>query len=294
VAGNLLHSQVSEDKLIRLMFGKELENPFVKRTRKTGKAMEPVLELKEIESRADGVSIALKGIDLEIRPGEIVGVAGVSGNGQKELGDLILGMSQPFHGSKFLFGEEATRWSIRKVRRGGVAFIPESPLEMAVTGWLPIIHNLALTRPWRYTRSAGFRVNWQKVAADARVSFGQLGFDIPNLYSPAGSLSGGNLQRMTIARELVEEPRLIIASYLTRGLDVQSTLAAQKALMDARDRGCAILLVSEDLEELIQLSDRLIVMLDGRIVSTLKPGQTSPIEIGHLMTGSKAKHASKH
>lgn len=220
-------------------------------------------------------------------------MAGVSGNGQKELSDLILGMSQPSRGSKYLFGEEAARWSIRKVRRSGVAFIPEAPLQMAVTGWLPIIHNMAITRPWRYSLSAGFRVNWQKVAADARASFGRLGFDIPNLYTPAMALSGGNLQRMTIARELVEQPRLIIASYLTRGLDVQSTLAAQKALMDARERGCAILLVSEDLEELLQLSDRLIVLLGGRIVSTLKPGQTSPIEIGHLMTGSKVKHASK-
>jgi ABC-type uncharacterized transport system ATPase subunit len=293
VAGTLMHAQASEDELIHLMFGKELDSLIAKKTVKTKAASSPVLELKEIETRPDSASTGLKGIDLDIHPGEIVGVAGVSGNGQKELCDLILGMSKPSRGSITLFGEEAARWSIRRVRRSGVAFIPESPLQMAVTGWLPIILNMALTRPWRYSRSGGFRVDWQKVAADARASFGRLGFEIPNLYLPAMALSGGNLQRMTIARELVEQPRLIIASYLTRGLDVQSTLAAQKALLDAREKGCGILLVSEDLEELFQISDRLIVMLGGRIVKTTKPGKTSPIEIGHLMTGSKVQHASK-
>jgi ABC-type uncharacterized transport system ATPase subunit len=294
VAGTLLDTQISENKLIHLMFGKSLETCFGKRVGNVKTAGEPLLELKEIDTLSEPAAIALKGVNLEIRPGEIVGVAGVSGNGQKELGDLILGMSRVSRGGKYLFGKDAGRWSIRKVRRSGVAFIPESPLQMAVTGWLPIIQNMAVTRPWRYSRSAGFRVNWKKVAADARESFGRLGFDFPNLYSPAMALSGGNLQRMTIARELVEQPRLIIASYLTRGLDVQSTLAAQKALLDARAQGCGILLISEDLEELFELSDRLIVLLGGRIVSTTEPRKSSIFEIGHLMTGSKEKYATKN
>jgi ABC-type uncharacterized transport system ATPase subunit len=293
VAGSLQHDQLTEKKLIQLMFGKALDTSIGGQVKMIRSRKEAVLELREISTKTDGSLMGLKDVNLIIKPGEIVGVAGVSGNGQKELGDVILGMSRPAHGSKFLYGKEITRWTIRQVRDSGVAFIPEDPLHMAITGWLPVMHNMALTRPNRYSRWVGFGINWRKVVEDARSSFSRLKFEVPNLYAPAMSLSGGNLQRMTIARELITKPRLIVASYLTRGLDVQSTLAAQKALNDARADGCGVLLISEDLEELFQLSDRLIVLLGGRIVCTVDPRKTNPIEIGHLMTGSKVKNASK-
>jgi simple sugar transport system ATP-binding protein len=116
-----------------------------------------------------------------------------------------------------------------------------------------------------------------------------LEFTFP-LYVPARSLSGGNLQRMVIVREIAQEPRLIIASYLTRGLDVQSTIAARQALVRARDNGAGILLISEDLEELFTLSDRLIVLFEGRIVGSFNPGDKSVYEVGHLMTGSEVAY----
>ena len=178
------------------------------------------------------------------------------------------------------------------MRKNGVGYIPENPLQMAVTGWLPVVHNMALTRTWLYARWLGFRMDFNKMLADARRAFERLGFEIPLLFVPAMSLSGGTLQRMTIARELAYEPKLIIASYLTRGLDVQSTLAAQKALLDARAAGAGILLISEDLEELFSLSDVLVVFYGGRIVGRFKPEDTNPIEIGHLMTGSKVANGT--
>ena len=219
-------------------------------------------------------------------------MAGVSGNGQKELGEVVLGMERCAHGEKRLFGQDATLWAVGKVRKNGVAYIPENPLQMAVTGWLPVVHNMALTRTWLYARWLGFRMDFNKMLVDARRAFERLGFEIPLLFVPAMSLSGGTLQRMTIARELAYEPKLIIASYLTRGLDVQSTLAAQKALLDARSAGAGILLISEDLEELFSLSDQLIVFYAGRIVGRFKPEDTNPIEIGHLMTGSKVANVT--
>lgn len=158
---------------------------------------------------------------------------------------------------------------------------------MAVTGWLPVIHNMAITRTWLYARWGGLRLDWKKAIKDALDSFNRFGFQIPSLYTPTMALSGGNLQRMVIAREMAYHPKLIIASYLTRGLDVQSTLAAHQSLMDAREKGSGILLISEDLEELFSLSDRLIVVLGGRIVGTLQPEKTDPYQVGHLMTGSK-------
>lgn len=291
VSGTLLRTQLSKEKLIRLMFAKSLGSSR-QIAKKTPSSISPLLQLREIEIDGTDSGVSLKGINLEIYPGEIVGVAGVSGNGQKELGDVILGMERYAHGKKLLFGKDATRWSISKVRRSGVAFIPEYPLQMAVIGWLPVLHNMALTRTWLYSQWGGLRVDWKKMIHDTKSAFTRLGFEIPQLYVTVMSLSGGNLQRMTIARELLYNPRLIIASYLTRGLDVQSTLAAQQALRDARDEGGGILLISEDLEELFLLSDRLIVLMEGCIVGTFTPQQTNPIEIGHLMTGSKVPHGS--
>ena len=292
VSGTLIRSELSEEKLIQLMFAKKLTSPPRQQLIEPASERFPVLEMRSIETHGEGSSINLKGINLDIFPGEIVGVAGVSGNGQKELGEVVLGMERCAHGEKLLFGKDATHWSIGKVRKNRVAYIPENPLQMAVTGWLPVVQNMALTRTWLYARWWGFRLDLNKMLNDARRAFERLGFEVPLLFVPAMSLSGGTLQRMTIARELSFDPRLVIASYLTRGLDVQSTLAAHKALLDTREAGAGILLISEDLEELFSLSDRLIVCFEGQIVGRFKPEETNPIEVGHLMTGSKVAYGS--
>ena len=144
-----------------------------------------------------------------------------------------------------------------------------------------------MTRTASYARRGGLSMDWQAVEADADRSWQRLGFRVSS-YLPARSLSGGNLQRMVIARELLHDPRLIIASYLTRGLDVQSAQAARDALLQARDRGAGVLLISEDLEELFEYSDRLVVMYEGRIVGEFLPADTDIYEVGRLMTGSEA------
>jgi len=148
---------------------------------------------------------------------------------------------------------------------------------------------MALTRTWRYARAGGLSMDWKAVKEDSERTMHALEFSFP-LYVPARSLSGGNLQRMVIVREMTQEPRLIIASYLTRGLDVQSTIAARQALLLARDKGAGILLISEDLEELFTLSDRLIVLYAGALVGTFRPEDTNVFEVGHLMTGSEVQH----
>ncbi len=285
VSGKLPRSQITKEKLIQLMFAKSL-SAHIKEARANQSSDSPVLQMSTVETKGETAGVRLQGIGLKVHPGEIVGIAGVSGNGQKELVDVILGMEQCASGDKFLFGQNATNWSISDVRKSGVAFIPENPLHMAIAGWLPVLENMAITRMWLYSIWGGVRINWKKVTDDAKRAFTELGFEIPQLSTPAKSLSGGNLQRMTIARELLLNPKLIIASYLTRGLDVQSTLAAHQALRDARDSGSGVLLISEDLEELFLLSDRLIVVFEGKIVGQFTPEETNIIEIGHLMTGS--------
>jgi simple sugar transport system ATP-binding protein len=289
LAGTLLRSEASEDKLVGLMFEKKLATLQVNRRRAISAPGIPLLELRGAGTHAEGLTPSLKDIDLKVHPGEIVGVAGVSGNGQKELGDLALGMLKCVRGRKYLFGKDCTRQSILQVRRNGVGFIPENPLTMAIAPFMTVLQNLALTRTWRYARAGGLSMDWPAVKADAERTMQRLEFSFP-LYVPARSLSGGNLQRMVIVREMTQEPRLIIASYLTRGLDVQSTIAARQALIQARDNGAGILLISEDLEELFSLSDRLIVLYAGSIVGSFKPEDTNVFEVGHLMTGPEGQN----
>jgi ABC-type uncharacterized transport system ATPase subunit len=289
LAGTLLRSEASEDKLVALMFEKKLATLQVNRRRAISEPEIPLLELRGAGTLAEGSQTSLKAIELKVHPGEIVGIAGVSGNGQKELGDLALGMIKCIRGRKFLFGRDCTNQSIQQVRRSGVGFIPENPLTMAIAPFMTVLQNMALTRTWRYVRAGGLSIDWPAVKADAERTMERLEFSFP-LYIPARSLSGGNLQRMVIVREMTQEPRLIIASYLTRGLDVQSTIAARQALVQARDNGAGILLISEDLEELFTLCDRLIVLYGGTIVGSFTPENTNVFEVGHLMTGSEVQH----
>ena len=168
----------------------------------------------------------------------------------------------------------------------GVGFIPESPLTMAIAPWMTVPENVALTQTRRYARWGGLLMDWQAVRQDLEEGMRKLGFSF-SLYVPARSLSGGNLQRMVIVREMMHSPRLIVASYLTRGLDVQSTTAARQSLIQARDGGAGVLLISEDLEELFLLSDRLVVLYCGRIVGSFRPGDTTMYGVGRLMTGAE-------
>jgi simple sugar transport system ATP-binding protein len=146
---------------------------------------------------------------------------------------------------------------------------------------------MAVSQTWRYARRGGLSLDWQAVESDTERAWQRLGFRLAS-FLPARSLSGGNLQRMVIARELSHDPRLIIASYLTRGLDVQSTHAARDALLQARDQGAGVLLISEDLEELFEYSERLVVMYAGRIVGEFLTADTDIYEVGRLMTGSQS------
>jgi simple sugar transport system ATP-binding protein len=232
----------------------------------------------------------LEHIDLKILPGEIVGVAGVSGNGQRELGDVILGMASCAQGARYLHGKDMTNASVREIRRSGIAYIPESPLGMAAAPFLTVLENMATPHTKRYSRRGGLKIDWPAVQHDTEQSMKSLGFSLP-LHAPARSLSGGNLQRMVIVREMAHNPKLIIASYLTRGLDVQSTIAARQSLIQAREQGAGVLLISEDLEELFAISDRLIVLFEGRIVGRFTPDVAIYQEIGYLMTGSKETDA---
>ena len=260
MVGVIERPEANEQNLLALMFGDAPLQPqaphpadIVRYDRGT-----TVLELNGVSTAGTAGELPLRNISMKLRSGEIVGVAGVSGNGQRELGDLILGLQQPQAGAKLLWGEDASRWSVATVREKGVAAIPDDPLSLACIPGLTVRENLALGSGHRY--DAGLAIDWPRLDADMQRSFARLVFPRPNFEARAATLSGGNLQRVVLARELAHEPKLIVALYPTRGLDARSTTAVRALLRDARDRGAAVLLVSEDLDELFDVSDRLVVL----------------------------------
>jgi ABC-type uncharacterized transport system ATPase subunit len=292
VTGTLHGSEATEDGLVSLMFGKEIPESARNSGGSSQKNLQPLLELKQVSTPVEGQATGLKEINLTILPGEIVGVAGVSGNGQKELGDVILGLERCESGVKYLWGQNATDWSVSRIRSSGVAFVPEDPLGMAAVAGLTVEENMALSNIRRYARQGGFSLDWNLVREDIRRSLMLLGFEVPSLQKPVGALSGGNLQRVILAQEMARNPKLILAFYPTRGLDVQSAVAARELFRSSRNRGAGVLLISEDLEELFGLCDRLVVMFRGQIAGAGTPHDLTLNEVGYLMTGSQRKYGS--
>jgi ABC-type uncharacterized transport system ATPase subunit len=284
VAGELDRSEASERALLALMFGEAFVPPAPRHDhalRETGGAC--VLELAGVSTAGGDGQTPLRDISMKLCAGEIVGVAGVSGNGQRELGDLILGLQQPSAGTKLLWREDASRWSAADVRQRGVAAIPDDPLAFACVPGMTVRENLALGSGARYR--VGWGVSWPALDADMKRSFARLAFPRPCFNAAAATLSGGNLQRMVLARELAHEPRLIIALYPTRGLDARSTLAVRALLGEASGRGAAVLVVSEDLDELFDVCDRLVVLYRGAIAGGFGLEDFSAETIGPLMVG---------
>jgi len=288
VAGRLDAPEADVNVLVAMMFGEqgvEAAEPPELRPASVVSTAPPILELRNASCRATGSETALRHLDLCIASREIVGVAGVSGSGQKELGDLILGLRPISSGSKWMHGEDASRWSIARMRGCGLAFIPEDPLAMAAVPGLPVRENLVLGTGRRYWKGIG--IDWRALEAAMNDSFGSLQFARPPLERPIATLSGGNLQRVVIAREMAHAPTLILALYPTRGLDVRSAVSVRELLRRARDRGSGVLLISEDLEELADMADRLLVLFDGTIAGEFKRGAWRLEEVGHLMTGTR-------
>ena len=286
IAGMLTRPGATEEALVALMFGDALPNEICQTVEKRKTDGVPLLELRNITTRAEDEGAQLTDINLEIHPGEIVGVAGVSGNGQRELGDAILGLTACSRGRRLLQGVDVTSWTAGRIRASGVGFVPEDPLGMAVIPWMTVAQNAALGSVETYARHKGLSIDWNRVQRDIKSSFEELSLEAPDPWVQVRTLSGGQLQRAVLARELGRRPKLLVASYPTRGLDVRSAIGARRVLATLRDSGGGVLLVSEDLDELFSLSDRLIVLHQGKIVGAFLPHEIDRHKIGHLMTGS--------
>ena len=284
--------ETSEDSLVGLMLGHARPDDATPqggvRSPPTGEphSREPVVKLEGVHVPDPAGRLDLNNISLSIAPGEIVGTAAVAGNGQNELGDVLLGIRQPGAGAMTIFGRTKRKWSPAELLRLGFGGVPEDPLRLGAIASMSGLENMVLPDRQRYTRWGGLGLAWSAARDFAVRALRQFGLTIPALDKPIGLLSGGNIQRLIFARELARHPKVLVSFYPTRGLDVPSAKAARKVLRDYRTAGGAVLLVSEDLDELFELSDRLVVMHHGEIVATTTPERISQHEVGLLMTGA--------
>jgi general nucleoside transport system ATP-binding protein len=283
IVGVLDRSAASETEMLALMFEGRTRREAGRRA--IASLGEIALELRGVSTDGEGHAVALHDVSLQVREGEILGVAGIAGSGQRELGAVVVGTTQPRQGTKRLWAQDAGPWPIARIRESGVAFVPENPLETACVGSLSVTENFALGAR-RYRRALG--IDWPRVRADAEAAFARLEFPCPPLQTEMRKLSGGNVQRAVMARELATRPRLIVALYPTRGLDFHSAQTVRARLRASASEGVAVLLVSEDLDELFDLSDRLVALNRGRIAREFEPDRFAPEAVGAAMVGTPA------
>jgi simple sugar transport system ATP-binding protein len=278
--GTLITKRTDEKELARLMVGREIDMKIEKKGVEAGK---DVLKLENVYARNDRGLMALKGINLSVREGEILGIAGVSGNGQKELEEVIIGL-RPVEKGKILFnGEDITFSSVRKRTRLGISCIPENRIETGLAPSLTIEENLILRDYESFSRN-GF-MEFDMIEAHAEKLVEEYGIKTPSTKAPARTLSGGNIQRLIIARELSRNPLFLIASQPTRGLDIAGIDYVRRKLISLAEEGKAILLISEDLEEIVQISDRIAVIFEGEIRGIFDRENVDIDRVGLLMSG---------
>jgi len=242
-----------------------------------------VLSLQGVSAENDRGLPALTDIDLTIHSGEIVGIVGVSGNGQKELAEVITGLRRPAGGRVAVAGQDVTAASPADRYRLGLAYVPEDRLGVGLAPKMSIVDN-AVVRSYRSQRR-GMLLAASKCVKFCRSLVERFGVRVGRLDDPIAGLSGGNLQRLLLGRELAERPSVLVAAQPTRGLDVQGVAAIQGHLVDQRADGVGVLLISEDLDELLALSDRLLVMYEGRVVGEYGPDVTPRTILGAAMAG---------
>ncbi|GAB4526738.1 MAG: ABC transporter ATP-binding protein [Anaerolineae bacterium] len=281
----------SKDELARLMVGREVLFQLDKERTDRGQA---VLRLEALEALNDKGLPALRGLSLEVYGGEILGIAGVAGNGQRELAEVITGLRAATGGRVLVRGQDLTNRSPRQFIRAGVSHIPGDRLGMGLAGNLPVSDNLIMKGYRRPPLSSGPFLVRNAIAAFAGRLIQTFQIATPGPGTPVRMLSGGNLQKTILAREITAgqslppgQASLLVAVHPTRGLDVGATESVQHTLLEQRARGTAILLISEDLDELLAISDRIAVMYEGQIMDIVDAGSADVEHLGLMMAGEK-------
>jgi simple sugar transport system ATP-binding protein len=284
VVGTTTPAEATQRSLAQMMVGRPVELEVEKGV---AKPSDPVLEVAGLSVRDDRGQPAVRDLDLVVRAGEIVAVAGVQGNGQTELVEAVTGLRRPTGGTIRIAGREV-RPDPRRVFEAGVAHVPEDRLEDGLVPSFTIAENLVLNtyylKPW----ADGVRFHRDAVLATATELVAQFDVRTPSVFNQASNLSGGNQQKVIVAREFSRPIKLLVAAQPTRGLDVGSIEYIHRRIVEKRDEGAAVLIVSTELDEILALGDRIAVMFQGRIVAILDPAEATPERLGLYMGGAIA------
>lgn len=284
VVGSTTPRDANEVKLAEMMVGRPVELRVKKKPAQPG---EVVLEAQNLIVADDRMNKTVDGVSFEVRAGEVLGIAGVQGNGQTELVEALTGLRPIVEGRLRIAGQDCTKASPRRITELGVAHIPEDRQADGLVLSAPVAENMVLNTYYLPPFAKGIVLNEPAIAAAARQRVDQFDVRTPGIGVPAGKLSGGNQQKVIVARELSRPIKLLIASQPTRGLDVGSIEYIHQRIIQKRDEGCAVLVVSAELDEIMALADRIAVMYKGRIIDTLPAKGTSKRHVGLLMAGIK-------
>jgi simple sugar transport system ATP-binding protein len=283
LVGSTTPQEATEASLASMMVGRDV---LLVVDKEPANPQETVLDVHNLYAREDRDLMAVNGLNLEVRAGEILGIAGVQGNGQTELVEAIVGLRKIEEGSVKIRGKDATRASPRKITEMGVAHIPEDrQADGLVTGY-SIADNLVLNSYYQPPFARGIIRNDSAILEQAERLVQKFDVRTPSIQTSAGSLSGGNQQKVIVAREFSRPVKLIIAAQPTRGVDVGSIEFIHAQLVALRDKGAGVLLVSAELDEILALSDRIAVMYHGKIVATFPREETNREQLGLLMAGA--------
>ncbi len=302
--GTAIPSETTPRQLAELMVGSELPTPETSESTVTDRAVVTVEDLTVyaaggaslgavagVEGQPAGeVKKVLDGVSFTIHAGEVMGIAGVEGNGQTELIDALIGTKNADSGTIAFLGEDITPWPTRKRRESGVGYIPEDRHRQGLLLESPLWENRILGHVTEKPNAKGFWLDPKGAQADTRRIVEEYDVRTPGIDVTAASLSGGNQQKLIVGREMSHDPKFLIAAHPTRGVDVGAQAQIWDRIREARREGLAVLLISADLDELIGLSDTLRVIYDGKLVADADPATITPEELGSAMTGAASGH----
>jgi simple sugar transport system ATP-binding protein len=294
-AANVPAKGVSRSELARLMVGRDVVFFVDKKPSKPG---ETILDVKDVHAENDKGLPALRGLSLNVRKGEIVGLAGVAGNGQIELSQVIAGLRKCNRGEVMLNGERISNRDTLYAIDHGMSYVPEDRTHVGSSGNLSVTDNVIMKNYRKPPISKGSMLDMNAAAKFAEELKAAYDIAVPTVKTPVRLLSGGNLQKVILAREISGNPKFMVAVQPTRGLDVGAIEGVHRLLLTQREADAAVLLISEELEELLALSDRIYVIYEGKIMGELKVESVEPNpslieEIGLMMTGTPLEQIRK-
>ncbi|MDH4207945.1 MAG: ABC transporter ATP-binding protein, partial [Anaerolineae bacterium] len=284
LVGERKPADTSLEELAEMMVGREVDLVVDKGPASPG---EVVLEVQGLTAEDTRHHTVLRGVDLFVRAGEILGVAGVQGNGQTELVEVLTGLHLATGGSARILGEDVTNAPPRRITELGVAHVPEDRQQDGLVLTFPIFDNVVLSTYYLEPYAEGPVIQFEEVYEYADRVVKEFDVRTPSIILPAQTLSGGNQQKLIVAREFSRPIKLMIAAQPTRGLDVGSIEYIHRQIVQKRDNGVAVLLVSVELDEIMALSDRIAVMYEGRIVGTVDADKVTREELGLMMAGAR-------